>query len=89
MEAAAVGTMRGGNVRFVALDREHAPLERELKGAFVRMLGSSALTLGAEVERFEAEFAEYSQTQHRVERVAEAVHAAVCVPKALSGENRC
>ena len=66
MEAAAVAAMRGGKVRFVALDLQHAPLERELKGAFARMLGSSAFTLGAEVERFEAEFAEYSQTRHCV-----------------------
>ena len=29
MEAAAVGTMRGGNVRFVALDGQHAPLRGE------------------------------------------------------------
>jgi len=66
MEAAAVATKRGGNVRFVALDRQHAPIERELNEAFARMLGSSAFTLGAEVERFEAEFAEYSQTRHCV-----------------------
>ena len=64
MEAAAVAAMRGGKVRFVALDRQHAPLERDLKAAFTRMLGSSAFTLGAEVERFEADFAEYSQTRH-------------------------
>jgi len=66
MEAAAVAAMRGGNVRFVALDRQHAPLARELKGAFARMLGSSAFTLGVEVEQFEAEFADYSQTRHCV-----------------------
>jgi dTDP-4-amino-4,6-dideoxygalactose transaminase len=46
-------------VRFVALERQHAPIEHELHGAFVRLLRSSAFTLGAEVERFESEFAEY------------------------------
>ena len=66
MEAAAVATQRGGNVRFVALDLQHAPIERELKEVFARLLDSSAFTLGVEVERFEAEFAEYSQTRHCV-----------------------
>ena len=64
--AAAVAARRGGNVRFVALDIQHARIERELKEAFARLLDSSAFTLGAEVEQFEAEFAEYSQTQHCV-----------------------
>jgi dTDP-4-amino-4,6-dideoxygalactose transaminase len=46
-------------VRFVALERQHARIEHELHGAFVRLLRSSAFTLGVEVERFESEFAEY------------------------------
>lgn len=66
MAAAAVAARRGGNVRFVALDLQHASIERELKTAFARLLGSSAFTLGAEVEGFEAEFAEYSQARHCV-----------------------
>jgi dTDP-4-amino-4,6-dideoxygalactose transaminase len=66
MEAAAVAAQRGGNVRFVALDQQHAPLKRELTEAFTRLLGSSAYTLGVEVERFEAEFADYSQARHCV-----------------------
>src|SRR5947199_387025 len=66
MEAAAVAAERGGNVRFVALDFQHAPIERELKEAFARLLDSSAFTLGVEVERFESEFAEYSQARHCV-----------------------
>jgi len=66
MEAAAVAARRGGNVRFVALDLQHAPIERELKEAFARLLGSSAYTLGAEVDGFETEFAEYSQARHCV-----------------------
>ena len=53
-------------MRFVALDLQHARIERELKEAFARLLDSSAFTLGAEVERFEAEFAEYSQARHCV-----------------------
>jgi dTDP-4-amino-4,6-dideoxygalactose transaminase len=52
------------NVRFVALDRQHARIERELQAAFVRLLGSSAFTLGAELERFEAEFADYCEVAH-------------------------
>lgn len=59
MEAAVIAAPRGGNVRFVALDLQHAPIERELKKAFARLLGSSAFTLGTEVEEFEAEFADY------------------------------
>ena len=63
---AAVATPRGGNVRFVALDLHHAPIEGELKAAFARLLGSSAFTLGAEVDGFEAEFAAYSNVRHCV-----------------------
>ena len=63
---AAVATRRGGNVRFVALDLQHGPIEGELTAAFARLLGSSAFTLGAEVDGFEAEFAEYSQARHCV-----------------------
>jgi hypothetical protein len=66
MVAAAVAARRGGNVRFVALDLQHARVERELKEAFARLPGSSAFTLGAEVDAFEAEFAEYSQARHCV-----------------------
>src|SRR6185312_5010320 len=64
--AAAVAAQRDGQVRFVALDLQHAEIERDLKQAFARLLGSSAFTLGVEVERFEAEFAEYSQARHCV-----------------------
>ncbi len=53
-------------MRFVALERQHAGIEHELSAAFVRLLGSSAFTLGAELERFEAEFAEYSEVEHCV-----------------------
>jgi dTDP-3-amino-3,4,6-trideoxy-alpha-D-glucose transaminase len=66
MEAAAVAAQRGGKVRFVALDQQHAPLRRELTEAFTRLLDSSAYTLGVEVEQFEAEFASYTHAQHCV-----------------------
>jgi hypothetical protein len=62
MEAAAVATMRWGNARFVALDVQHARIERELKEAFARLLGSSTFTLGIEVDRLEAGFAENARS---------------------------
>jgi dTDP-3-amino-3,4,6-trideoxy-alpha-D-glucose transaminase len=62
----AAALRRGGTVRFVALDRQHAPIQTELTEAFTRLLGTSAYTLGEEVERFEAEFAAYSETRHCV-----------------------
>jgi dTDP-4-amino-4,6-dideoxygalactose transaminase len=49
-------------VRFVALDKQHGPIEEELTEAFARLLRTSAYTLGTEVERFEAEFADYCET---------------------------
>jgi dTDP-4-amino-4,6-dideoxygalactose transaminase len=53
-------------VRLVALERQHEPLERELHAALARVLHSSAFTLGEEVERFETEFAAYSEAGHCV-----------------------
>jgi dTDP-4-amino-4,6-dideoxygalactose transaminase len=53
-------------VRFAALDLQHASLRRELSYAFDRLLASSAFTLGNEVEQFEAEFARHSGTGHCV-----------------------
>jgi len=63
---APAAAARGGVVRFVALDRQHARIKDELNHAFDRLLGSSAFTLGAEVEAFEAEFAEYCEVAHCV-----------------------
>jgi dTDP-4-amino-4,6-dideoxygalactose transaminase len=51
-------------VRFVALERQHTLIEHKLHGAFTRLLCTNAFTLGEEVERFEAEFAEYSEVAH-------------------------
>jgi dTDP-4-amino-4,6-dideoxygalactose transaminase len=53
-------------VRFVALELQHARIQHELNEAFARVLQSSAFTLGAEVERFEVDFAEYSESAHCV-----------------------
>ncbi len=53
-------------MRFVALDKQHAHVEEELKEAFARLLRTSAYTLGTEVEQFEAEFADYSEATHCV-----------------------
>jgi dTDP-4-amino-4,6-dideoxygalactose transaminase len=46
-------------VRFAALDLQHAPIKERLRHAFDRVLDSSGYILGAEVEAFEHEFAEY------------------------------
>jgi dTDP-4-amino-4,6-dideoxygalactose transaminase len=53
-------------VRFGALHVQHEQIRDELSEAFHRLLGSSAFTLGAEVERFEADFARYCGTDHCV-----------------------
>jgi dTDP-4-amino-4,6-dideoxygalactose transaminase len=53
-------------VRFVALERQHSPIEHKLHGAFVRLLCSSGFTLGEEVEHFEADFAAYCEVSHCV-----------------------
>jgi dTDP-4-amino-4,6-dideoxygalactose transaminase len=67
MEAAhAIFGRQRRPVRFVALERQHARIEHELHGAFVRLLNSSAFTLGTEVERFESDFADYCETAHCV-----------------------
>ena len=46
-------------MRFAALDMQHAPIKERLRDAFDRVLDSSGYILGAEVEAFEHEFAEY------------------------------
>jgi dTDP-4-amino-4,6-dideoxygalactose transaminase len=46
-------------VRFMALERQHAPMERDLRAALSRVLNSNGFILGPEVEHFEAEFADY------------------------------
>jgi dTDP-4-amino-4,6-dideoxygalactose transaminase len=67
LEAAEViNVQRERPVRFVALERQHTLIEHKLHGAFVRLLCSSAFTLGEEVERFEAQFASYCEVEHCV-----------------------
>jgi dTDP-4-amino-4,6-dideoxygalactose transaminase len=51
-------------VPFVDLARQHGPLRAELDAAFDRVVGSSGFILGEEVERFEAEFADYCGAGH-------------------------
>jgi dTDP-4-amino-4,6-dideoxygalactose transaminase len=53
-------------VPFVALERQHAPLAAELEAAFRRVVRTSAFTLGAEVEAFEAEFAATCGVRHAI-----------------------
>jgi dTDP-4-amino-4,6-dideoxygalactose transaminase len=50
----------------MALERQHAPIERDLRAALSRVLNSNGFILGPEVDRFEAEFAEYCGTDHCV-----------------------
>lgn len=64
--ARAVNADRSERVPFVALDRLHARIQNELEDAFAGLLRSSAFTLGAEVERFEEEFAAYCEVEHCV-----------------------
>lgn len=66
MNAISVAPRRGGTVRFVALELQHAAIEDELKRTFARFLRSSAFTLGSELEQFEREFAEYCEVGHCV-----------------------
>jgi dTDP-4-amino-4,6-dideoxygalactose transaminase len=67
LEAAqAIAGRRDRPVRFVALERQHARIEPELHAAFVRLLSTSAFTLGSELDRFESDFADYCETAHCV-----------------------
>jgi hypothetical protein len=81
---AVAAAKRGGNVRFVALDLQHGRLER---AAFARLSGSSAFTLGVELDRTLPVHPVLRPDE--IERVAESVHAAVRIPNARSGANRC
>jgi dTDP-3-amino-3,4,6-trideoxy-alpha-D-glucose transaminase len=67
MEATAVAPAHRAEVmRFIAVDRQHGRIESELNEAFSRRLASSAFALDREVDRFEAEFAEYCEASHCV-----------------------
>lgn len=57
----------GANVvRFAALERQHAPIENELRAALMRVVYSNGFILGPEVDAFETEFAEYCGVSHCV-----------------------
>lgn len=60
------GPAAKSRVPFADLNRQHAPLADDLRIAFERVLGSNGFILGAEVEQFEAEFAEYCGAAHCV-----------------------
>jgi dTDP-4-amino-4,6-dideoxygalactose transaminase len=53
-------------VPFADLARQHAPIADDLRDAFERVLDSNGFVLGDEVERFEAEFADYCGVAHCV-----------------------
>src|SRR5438309_2042491 len=53
-------------IPFVALDRQHVPLMNELRAAWQRVVDDSAFILGAELDAFEREFADYCGTRHCV-----------------------
>lgn len=57
---------RRGTVRFGALERQHAPIEEQLRDAFLRVLTNNSFILGEEVDRFEAEFASYCEVNYCV-----------------------
>src|SRR5205823_838452 len=47
-------------------ERQHAPIEDQLRDAFLRVLTNNSFILGEEVEQFEAEFATYCEVNHCV-----------------------
>lgn len=53
-------------VPFVDLGRQHAALRNELREAFERVVAADAFILGAEVEAFEREFADFCEARHCV-----------------------
>lgn len=58
--------LAAADVPFVDLRCDHAAITVELRGAFDRVLGSSAFILGEEVAAFEDEFAAYCGARHCV-----------------------
>lgn len=64
------GTSTDGSVLnqvpFMDLERHHRPIAGELRRAFDDVLADGGFVLGAEVERFENEFAEYCGVAHCV-----------------------
>ena len=57
---------REDTVRFVALERQHAPIADQLHAALMRVTSNNPFIRGEEVERFEAEFASYCDVNYCV-----------------------
>ena len=53
-----------GSVPFVALERQHAALRRELESAFRRVVDADSFSLGAEVAAVESAFGDYCGVAH-------------------------
>lgn len=53
-------------VEFFSLQRQHAELRAALESAIARVLGAGYFILGAEVEKFEHDFAAYVGVKHAV-----------------------
>ena len=60
------GGVAVSDVAFVELHRMHESIQSDLDAAYRRVLGSSAFTLGREVESFEDAFASYIGTHHAI-----------------------
>lgn len=59
----AVAAQAQQSIPFVGLGRQHGRLRDELRGAFDRVVDADGFILGAEVDAFEREFAEYCQAR--------------------------
>lgn len=64
--ALPLAATEGKLVPFIRLDNAHPELFAELLETVERIAGESAFTLGPELERFEAAFAEFCGTEHGV-----------------------
>lgn len=58
--------MRGNNIPFVDLGRQHEAIAEELNDAIQRVIRNSSFTLGEEVDRFENEFAKYCGAKYSI-----------------------
>ena len=52
------------SVPFLDLGRLHAPIRERLDAAYQRVVDSGSFIMGAELEAFEAEFADYCDVKH-------------------------
>jgi len=70
-------------VEFFSLHRQHAELRGAIEAATARVMRSGQFILGAEVERFEREFADYCGAKHAV-GVGNGLEALVLILRALA-----